>query len=282
MDQHGFTLRPHSDRYWTDIDPSLKKFIFRLLEINPPFDSAFAARQALLKLQLKSAVLKEQEQESTTITSLQPKKSFWRWLLLAILLFLLGIGGYWWINLQRQPAIAKIHQPTICCIADIAAIPQGKFSYTAEKIGIWNYVLQQKNLILKDLTLKTKLADKTPQFQLDYLPDDTQAESISKIQQGKADFGIVSLNDPLDNDLSSEIFAYDGLTVFVAFSDRQGKHNLLQALKGKITFEQLRQLYTVVYPKDNSLPPAGQKFAEILNTDEGQKLLTKTGLIARE
>lgn len=439
VDQHGFTLRPHSDRHWADIDPKLKNFIFRLLEINTPFASAFAARQALLKLQLKSTVIEEKKEESTIIKSSKGKKSFWQWILLAILLLILTLGGYWWSHLQRQPAIAESHQPTICCIADIAGIPQGKFSYTAEKIGIWNYVLQQKNLILKDLTLKTKLADKTPQFHLDYVPDDTQAESIAKIQQGKADFGIISAIDPLDNDLSSEIFAYDGLTFFVAFSDRQKKQNLLQALKGRITFDQLRQLYTgqitnwkqlggvdlpvklymptsplliqlfetkvlrdqkyietfrylwqqsdqinlvnsefkeitqlpilpmlrqilpefedeqigsigfgslsrvfgqcsvyplaldpdedkaiqpliqdnmqpinpkldlckdkgsyqinqqlfqtntypltyplaVVYPKDNSLPPAGQKFAEILNTDEGQKLLTKTGLISR-
>ncbi len=35
----------------------------------------------------------------------------------------------------------------------------------------------------------------------------------------------------------------------------------------------------VVYPKDNSRPPAGRKFAEILMTREGQRLLRKAGLV---
>ncbi|GAB4175242.1 MAG: serine/threonine protein kinase [Coleofasciculaceae cyanobacterium] len=35
----------------------------------------------------------------------------------------------------------------------------------------------------------------------------------------------------------------------------------------------------VVYPRDNSRPPVGAKFAEILRTQEGQQLLGKTGVI---
>ncbi len=35
----------------------------------------------------------------------------------------------------------------------------------------------------------------------------------------------------------------------------------------------------VVYPKDNSRPPIGAKFAEILRTQEGQRLLSKTGVV---
>lgn len=35
----------------------------------------------------------------------------------------------------------------------------------------------------------------------------------------------------------------------------------------------------IVYLQDNSLPPVGQKFAELLQTTEGQKLLFETGLV---
>lgn len=35
----------------------------------------------------------------------------------------------------------------------------------------------------------------------------------------------------------------------------------------------------VIYPRDNSRPPAGRKFADILRTQEGQQLLGKTGLV---
>ncbi|MDB9373362.1 substrate-binding domain-containing protein [Nodularia sphaerocarpa] len=41
----------------------------------------------------------------------------------------------------------------------------------------------------------------------------------------------------------------------------------------------LGYLTFVVYPKDNSLPPAGLKFAEILTTAQGQCLLSKVGLV---
>jgi ABC-type phosphate transport system substrate-binding protein len=35
----------------------------------------------------------------------------------------------------------------------------------------------------------------------------------------------------------------------------------------------------VVYPRDNSRPPVGAKFADMLRTQEGQQLLGKTGLV---
>jgi ABC-type phosphate transport system substrate-binding protein len=35
----------------------------------------------------------------------------------------------------------------------------------------------------------------------------------------------------------------------------------------------------VVYPRDNSRPPVGAKFAEMLRTEEGQRLLGKTGVV---
>ncbi len=35
----------------------------------------------------------------------------------------------------------------------------------------------------------------------------------------------------------------------------------------------------VVYPRDNSRPPVGAKFAEMLQTQEGQQLLSKTGVV---
>lgn len=38
----------------------------------------------------------------------------------------------------------------------------------------------------------------------------------------------------------------------------------------------------VIYPRDNSLPPAGQKFAEILRTLQAQRLLNETGLVPLE
>jgi ABC-type glycerol-3-phosphate transport system substrate-binding protein len=35
----------------------------------------------------------------------------------------------------------------------------------------------------------------------------------------------------------------------------------------------------VVYPKDETRSDAGKKFAELLKTDEGQRLLSEAGLV---
>ena len=54
------------------------------------------------------------------------------------------------------------------------------------------------------------------------------------------------LNTNLGNELRSEKFAYDGLVVFVPFTYAQTKNSLTKALKGKISLENLRKLYTDV------------------------------------
>ncbi len=46
-----------------------------------------------------------------------------------------------------------------------------------------------------------------------------------------------------------------------------------------VTSYPLRYKIFVVYPKDNRLPPAGIKFAELLTTRQGQCLLSKAGLV---
>ena len=243
--EQGYNLSPHNNLNWVNIEPIFKQYIFRLLELDTPFASAFTARQALLNLPLELPAVQPLTINAEEDRVQKNKKFPWRWLLLLLSLILLLTGGsYWWWNLQHQPATASDREPAICCISDIAGIPQGTFNYTAEKNGVWNYILQQKNLILKDLTLKTKLAEKTPRFQLEYLPKNTEAAAIESLQEGKADFAIISSSDRVNRNLKAETFAYDGIAVFVAFSQDKSEHDLLNSLKGKITFEQLRQLYT--------------------------------------
>ncbi|MEM6612193.1 MAG: substrate-binding domain-containing protein, partial [Cyanobacteria bacterium P01_C01_bin.72] len=174
----------------------------------------------------------------------KPKQYPWRSLLILVLAILFGSFGYWWWHLQRQTSLANAIEPSICCIADVAGIPQGKFNYTAEKGGIWDYVWQQKNLVAKNITLNTKLAAKTPQFKLKYQPQTSTESAIARVKEEQADFAIVNSLTDIDSSLTSDTFAYDGLTFFVAFSQDRRNQDLLDSLKGKISLEQLRQLYT--------------------------------------
>ncbi len=242
--KNGYNLSPHNQFNWTNIDPILKQYIFRLLEIDTPFTNAFSARQTLLNLPVKSPQSQSLPIHNREVVVSKTKKNFWRSLLILILVLLLGSIGYWGWNLQRQTAIANSQVPSICCISDMAGIPQGTFNYSAEKNGVWHYILQQKNLILKDITLKTKLAKKTPQFKLDFLPQNTELEAIKSVKAGKSDFAIISSANNLDGSLKAETFAYDGVVFFIAFSQDKNGQDLLNSLQGKITFEQLRKLYT--------------------------------------
>ncbi|MBE9047344.1 substrate-binding domain-containing protein [Pleurocapsales cyanobacterium LEGE 10410] len=243
VDENGYPLSPYDRLYWANIDPKLQQYIYRLLEIETPFKNAFTARQTLLKLQLKSAppaplTIPEVSQSD------RQRKLPWRSLLVLFLALLLGGLSYWWWQLQRPSRMAIAQEPAICCISDLAGIPQGTFEYTAERNGIWHYVWQQKNLILKNISLKTKLAAKTPEFELKYRPLDSEAAAIESITSKQADFAVVSSVNDLNNNLTAETFAYDGLVFFIAFSQDRHSQDLLNSLDGKISLEQLQQLYT--------------------------------------
>jgi ABC-type phosphate transport system substrate-binding protein len=161
------------------------------------------------------------------------------------ILALLGLvaAAIWWWGL-REKAIAVRNEHMLCCIKDVSGIPTGKFTYTAERNGIWTYVLQQENLIEKNKTLEAELERRRPQLKLTYLPEPTGEEAIAKVRREQVDFAITSLVDDLTYDVEAQEFAYDGLVVFVAFSYERRDNTLPKILNGRITLEQLRQLYT--------------------------------------
>ena len=245
-DDSGRLLDPKLNRHWNRVDVALKFYIFRLLGLDNPFASAKEARQALLNLPTEEELIAAglQPTQAAAPTSVVKRQRKWLWWLLMLLgLALLGSAIGWWL-LKQQTALAKNEDLTICCISEVPAVPDGKFNYTAEKNGIWNYILKQPNLIEKDKMLEVELAQRLPQIQLNYLPQLTGAEAIAKVRQEEADFAITSLIDNNSDDLKSETFAYDGLVVFVAFSYEQRDRALPHFLKGQITLQQLRQLYT--------------------------------------
>lgn len=239
----GQPLDPKDDRHWPPVNFTFKVFLQRLMGIGIPFESAQIARQALLKLPPEVPivypvvqVVSEEEEIVKTPRLL--------WFLLGILGFgLLGLL-IWWLWPKPQVAESAGDELLLCCINKVSAIPAGKFTYTAEQQGTWNYTLQQKNLVADGKTLEEELEKRQPKLQLNYQPEDSTQTALEKVRSEETDFALTSLITPLPIEMESQTVAYEGLVVFVAFSYSQRDNSLPQALNGQITFEQLRQLYT--------------------------------------
>lgn len=233
---------------WPTVDPKLQTFILRLAGIEKPFESAEVARQALLQLP-------REKPESTAISrieaeAIEPTRAVRpAWILLGIATFALLAGLSWWLFSRNRVTPGVADGLPACCIQQVPAVPEGSFKYSAEQSGTWNYVLQQENLILPGRNLAEELRDRKPKLRLSFQPVEYQPASpsaavIEAVQSGKVDFGITSQAQALTSDLAAQPIAYDGLVVFVAFSYAQRELGLPKALKGQISFAQLRQLYT--------------------------------------
>jgi ABC-type phosphate transport system substrate-binding protein len=244
-------LNPHDLNHWgNQVNVGLKKFIQNLIGFGETsYSSAEVARRALLRIHIeRDAVLEFIDQEEDAPV----KKNWWGWLtkkviaiaIGVILLLLLVFLLYFWLT--QPPKAANLNFP--CCINQISDIPEGNFKYTADKNGTWNYTLLQNNLIAKGSTLEDELQKRQPKLQLSYQPVNVDKTAnqfpISQLQSNQADFAISSVAENFGGNFITQDIAYDGLTVFVAFSYAQRNNSLPTALQGRITFAQLRQLYT--------------------------------------
>ena len=240
-------LNPHDLNHWgNQVNVGLKKFIQNLIGFGETsYGSAEVARRALMRLHIdREALLEFVDQEDVEPV----KKNWWGWLtkkviaiaIGVILLLLLFFWLYFWLT--QPPKAADLNFP--CCISQISDIPEGKFTYTADKNGTWNYTLLQNNLIAKGATLEDELQKRQPKLQLSFQPVSTDKSPIAQLQSNQVDFAISSVADNFGGNFITQDIAYDGLTVFVAFSYAQRNNSLPTALQGRITFAQLRQLYT--------------------------------------
>ncbi|TYQ23558.1 hypothetical protein PseudUWO311_22185 [Pseudanabaena sp. UWO311] len=244
-------LNPFDPEHWDGkVHQGLKKFVQNLLGFGETsYSSAEVARRALLRIHIdRDALLEFVEQEEVEPV----KKNWWAWLtkkviaiaIGVILLFLLLFLLYFWLT--QPPKAANLNFP--CCINQISDIPEGKFTYISDKNGTWNYSLLQNNLIAKGSTLEDELQKRQPKLQLSYQPVNVDRSAnqspISQLLSDQADFAISSMTDNLDGNFITQDIAYDGLTVFVAFSYAQRNNSLPTSLQGRLTFAQLRLLYT--------------------------------------
>lgn len=244
----GELLDPATLHSFSTISPAFKDYLMRLLGLSFPFATADIARQALLRLPPEATAVNpntglwlERDDRIEKPTFLW-KRALW------LLLFLLS-GGLllWWLSALLKPSVSvstDIADKSLCCMSDLSGIPAGKFTYTAAKTGTWSYTLLQPNMVEAGKTLETVLQERQPKLQLTYKPTETIEAAIANVRSQQAAFLVTSSLDQVTAELDSQEIAYDGLSVFVAFSYALRENSLPRFLNGKITFAQLRQLYT--------------------------------------
>ncbi|MCC5652693.1 substrate-binding domain-containing protein [Nostoc sp. XA013] len=240
-------LDPRDNQQWPDTDSHLKQFIYRLIGLETPFESAEAARQALLQLP-------KEDHAKNSVQSLAASQKIEKRLpmpliLLGILALLLVGGGIWYLLLGKNtdsPNQYLLWSKLVRNFSEVPNVPSGKFIYTGEKDSTWSYILTQPldNSRLGDLLTRPKL-DATAIFNYESVLSsnaNNPIRSIEEVQASKKDFAITSLENNVTSKFDKKQVAYDGLIVFVAFNKRDS--NLANALGGQINIEQLRRIYT--------------------------------------
>lgn len=205
------------------------------------FPTAEVARRELLKLSPRSPTALATLQDSTA--QAPPEKQIFS-PLLALSLAGLVLGAFLLFPRLRSTR-AQLPKPgsATCCLAEVSALPTGEFTYTGVEGGTWWTVLQQRNLLQRGQSLPAALALAQPKLQLRYVPAASLVDSLAQVRSGAVDFAILPLMEELPRDLLSQEIAYDGLVAVVSFSYAQRQQSLPASLKGKLTLEQVRQLY---------------------------------------
>ncbi|HAZ44410.1 MAG TPA: phosphate ABC transporter substrate-binding protein [Cyanobacteria bacterium UBA11369] len=269
-------LAPNIELHWPDMnDVALKKFIYRLLGISQPFQTAFEARQALLASQVI-------EREVLPDNTEQPAEKVKKYSLLQILLFLaitvIFLACLWQLisfglQLIRGKNEFSIVQSSseVCCLAEVSDVPNRQVKYITESDGIWSYIMVNNSLVNYGRSLEQELKNRDPRL-ANYTLNNNSSNVIEDIRNG-ADFALTSFVENLPDNLQQEEVAYDGLVVFVAFSDNQRQLSIPNALNGKITLQQLRELYTTQSIENWSLPSKLKKEIKIYMPTDSPKTI---------
>jgi serine/threonine protein kinase len=252
----GFSLDPRNKMIWPATNAELKDFILRLLGLNGSFETATAAWLALpIEPPKPLLVTTAPPQEKATPKPSKLKQRilwFLGGLLTVLLLGVLGWLIYVFVISKMLPPTAEDKaraSATVCCMHDTTPL-DGRFSYASQKDDVWNFILKNPNLIAFNKTLEQVVAEKVIGFQLTYKPEVSLETAIQKLRSRELDFIVSALprntNElgALKAEFQTETLAYDGLAIFVPFSDFNRPNNLPRSLNGQISFAQLRQLYT--------------------------------------
>ncbi|MEG4631862.1 substrate-binding domain-containing protein [Microcoleus sp. AR_TQ3_B6] len=255
-------LNPKFEQHWPEIkDTRLNKFIHRLLGIDQPFKTAFEARKELLAPQsreLETPLDVTAETDSLEKENTQKSSSLFRLVLTIILLgFLAGLLVQIMLR-WRQPSKVEglvFNSSEPCCLAQIDRVPTETVTYITEADGIWSYILNTVSLVSYNKTFVEELTLREPRLKT-YTLEISNENIIEEIRRKRADFALTTFIKDLPDDMEQVEVAYDGLVVFVAFSDNKRHQSVPNALNGKITLDQLREIYTTG-SLSNWSPPEG-------------------------
>jgi hypothetical protein len=241
IDEKGQLLQPKQDALWVGVDPGLKKYILRLLELDLPFENAADARRTLLQMPI-DPVLSQFSPDAEVLVKKKPLSNVVKALIIALLLAAFGKLAMTLV----KPAPAAEAEPPICCMKEVGGMPIGSYTYTSVGNGTWDKFLNQTGLegVPANQRLKEYLATTQPQLKLTYQSVDSVKAAIAKVRSGKAAFAIVPMIKELPDDLTYQEIAHDALAVFVNFSYSERDKGLPTALKGQLTLEQLQEIYT--------------------------------------
>jgi serine/threonine protein kinase len=233
-------LDPALPEHWAPNTLALKSVIWRLLGLDFPFESAAAARQALLAIPVEAPIQAPDVQE----IEIAGRSKWWvRLALVGVTALVVGLGLMELEKKFKKPIVAANDTPVLAKMKDVGAIPVGEFRYTAVQDGTWQYLLQTADLIESGQTLEKKIKASQPQFALKFEPSASWEVALADIRSGKVAFAIAPVGQPLPEDLEAHPIAYDALAVFVSFSYPQREQGLPKALKGDISLEQLQGIY---------------------------------------
>ena len=244
LDAYGRRLKPQNPTVWPGRDLPLEQYLRQLQGLETPsFKSAFAARQALLRLPSPPDVSPTPLTAAVAPTELTRtrRSPLWLWLLLlgGLGLLIAFVVGWWW---SRRQAVAS-QPPMGCCVVDVP-VPPGQFNYAAERQGTWYPLWHSKNLVAQGKSLEQVLESQQPDLDLQLTPVPDRQAAIDQVLGDAADFAIAPLPDNGFADLTVEPIAYDGLAIVVAFSYVERDRGLPHHLEGQMSLAQLRQLYT--------------------------------------
>lgn len=263
----GQPIDPKNEQHLSIIDDIfLRNFIQSLLGIHHPYANAEQARQALLTTPYSQLSINNLEKPLEENQQPFIPKSNYRLLKICLITSVFGLLFFLLFKIitdnifkNEIPMITKKPSYTRK-IQDIKGVPIDNFTYTASiSEGSWDSLIYDTNknrripltsLVSFGKTFKEELQARGMKFNLTYQPvPDIDDRTFTKLKKQETKFLIINLVNKFDNKLKTDEFsystiAYDGIVIFVPFSDSQRTGSISEGLRGKITFEKLRKLYT--------------------------------------
>ncbi|MDB9526518.1 hypothetical protein PN498_11000 [Oscillatoria sp. CS-180] len=246
---------------WPD-DPqarSLYPFICRLLGVGPeePFKSPDTAITALRALPPTFVTpIETTPSEDTPVETSVDESRRWLWWLMGLILLGAGFSMVW--QLLRGRAPLELVGP-VCEEADGCILSLGRFgestslTYGFEPGSYWKESFSRSLRSPVESPNRSVMLEESLERRAD-VPSATlirtnvalrdRQDLLTQIQRGQLQAGFVRGGQALPPGLAETTVAYDGIAVFVIYSDAQRDRTLPKLVNGQISLTELRRLFT--------------------------------------